>query len=295
MNPFGKIFGIFSAVMAVNACVAEHADENNDLTVNLRYREQTLDENAPFDVKSRTELWKPSETVVLISDMWDRHWCPEATRRVGELAVAMDKVLDVMREKGVTIVHAPSECLEFYENHPARVKIAGYDGSAYVKYTNGVKKLPSETGAVWPIYDKDEGCTDPEAYPHKVWSRINELVTVKDEDVISADGAQLGAYFHDKGIKNVIMMGVHTNMCVMHRTYGLRTMKRLGMNVVLMRDMTDLMYNPASWPYVSHWKGLDLMIEYIEKYVCPTVLSSEFTGGQPFVFSEAMAEQSREE
>lgn len=265
-------------------------EEEDALIVPLQYREQTLDINGPYDVKTRTELWKPEETVVLISDMWDKHWCPEATARVGELAVAMDEVLDVMRAKGITIVHAPSECLEFYENHPARLKITGYDGAAYVKYTDGVKKLPSEAGATWPIDPNDEGCADPEAYPHKVWSRINELVTVKDEDVISADGAQLGAYFNDHGIKNVIMMGVHTNMCVMHRTYGLRTMKRLGMNVVLMRDMTDLMYNPQKWPYVSHWKGLDLMIEYIEKYVCPTVLSSDFTGRPPFVFSEARNE-----
>ena len=282
-----RIFAIalFSGLMFFSCNSPEKSGQHADLVVPIQFREQTL-ENGPFDIRERTELWKPEETVVLISDMWDKHWSAIATARVAELAVAMDEVLDVMRKKGITIVHAPSECLEFYEGHPAREKIAGYDGSAYVKYTDGVKKLPSEAGAQWPIDPNDEGNEDPDAYPHKVWSRINELITVKDEDVISADGAQLGAYFHDHGIKNVIMMGVHTNMCVMHRTYGLRTMKRLGMNVVLMRDMTDLMYNPAKWPYVSHWEGLARMIEYMEKYVCPTVVSSDFTGMPPFRFSE---------
>ena len=45
-------------------------------------------------------------------------------------------------------------------------------------------------------------------------------------------------------------MGVHTNMCVIGRSFGLRNMVRLGMNVVLMRDMTDTMYDSKQWPEV---------------------------------------------
>ena len=56
-------------------------------------------------------------------------------------------------------------------------------------------------------------------------------------------------------IKNVILTGVHTNMCVLGRPFGLRQMARNGKNVVLMRDMTDTMYNPKRWPYVSHFEG----------------------------------------
>lgn len=66
------------------------------------------------------------------------------------------------------------------------------------------------------------------------------------------------------------------NMCIIHRTFGLRNMNRLGMCSVLMGDVTGAMYNPRSWPCVSHFKGLDLVIEYIEKYI--SLLSSDFTG-----------------
>ena len=34
-------------------------------------------------------------------------------------------------------------------------------------------------------------------------------------------------------------------MCVLGRPFGLRQMAKNGKNVVLMRDMTDTMYNPA--------------------------------------------------
>jgi hypothetical protein len=74
-------------------------------------------------------------------------------------------------------------------------------------------------------------------------------------------------------------------MCVIGRTFGLRAMKRMGMNVVLMRDMTDLMYNPEKAPFVDHFSGLDLMVEYIETHVCPSIVSTDFTGKKQFVFS----------
>src|SRR5262249_49177583 len=56
--------------------------------------------------------------------------------------------------------------------------------------------------------------------------------------------------------------------------------------VVLMRDMTDTMYNPARWPNVSHFRGTDLIVEHVEKYVCPTVTSDQVLGGKPFRFKD---------
>jgi hypothetical protein len=44
---------------------------------------------------------------------------------------------------------------------------------------------------------------------------------------------------------------------------------------VLVRDLTDAMYNPASRPYVSHAEGTEMVIEYIEKYWCPSALSGD--------------------
>jgi type 1 glutamine amidotransferase len=61
-------------------------------------------------------------------------------------------------------------------------------------------------------------------------------------------------------------------------------MARNGKNVVLVRDMTDTMYNPARAPYVSHFTGTDLIVEHIEKWVCPTVTSDQILGGKPFRF-----------
>jgi hypothetical protein len=74
---------------------------------------------------------------------------------------------------------------------------------------------------------------------------------------------------------NVVLMGVHTNMCVLGRPFGIRQLVRLGKNVVLARDLTDAMYDPRQPPYVSHARGTELVVEHVERYWCPSILGAD--------------------
>jgi len=58
---------------------------------------------------------------------------------------------------------------------------------------------------------------------------------------------------------------------------GIRQMTRLGFQVVLVRDMTDSMYDPRKRPFVSHARGTELVIEHIETAWCPSILSDDLT------------------
>src|SRR5262249_13612359 len=107
---------------------------------------------------------------------------------------------------------------------------------------------------------------------------------IAPEDAISDNGEEVYGLLHAHGIENVILMGVHTNMCVLGRPFSIRQLVRWGKNVVLMRDMTDAMYNPDGPPFVSHFEGTDLVVEHIEKYWCPTVTSADITGKAAFRF-----------
>jgi hypothetical protein len=73
-------------------------------------------------------------------------------------------------------------------------------------------------------------------------------------------------------------------MCVLGRPFGLRQMAKNGKNVVLVRDLTDTMYNPQRSPNVSHFEGTRLIVEHIEKFVCPTITSDQILGGKEFRF-----------
>jgi type 1 glutamine amidotransferase/nicotinamidase-related amidase len=237
------------------------------------------------------EDWNPAETAMIICDMWNEHWCKGATARVAEMAPRMNEVLKAARFHGVTIIHAPSSCMAPYENTPARERAKQYNDPEVAKFLNGEawnRGLPSEKEKPWPINQDDGGCDcNPKCNGGSPWkSQIATLEIDNDKDLVSDKGVEIGSFLKAKGIKNVILMGVHTNMCVIGRPFGLRNMVKQGKNVVLMRDMTDTMYNSKSRPYVSHFQGTDLIIEYIEKYVCPTILSTDFLAGQPFRFQE---------
>ncbi len=55
---------------------------------------------------------------------------------------------------------------------------------------------------------------------------------------------------------------------------------------MLMRDMTDSLYNSRRRPYVPHSHGTQLVIAHIETYWCSTITSDQVVGGQPFRFQE---------
>jgi hypothetical protein len=52
-------------------------------------------------------------------------------------------------------------------------------------------------------------------------------------------------------------------------------MVRCGVDIILIRDLTDAMYNPARSPYVTHEEGTNLVIGYIERFWCPTLTAAQ--------------------
>jgi nicotinamidase-related amidase len=238
-----------------------------------------------FSVVKETQQWEPSQTAIIICDMWDHHWCKGASARVAEMAPFMNNVLNAAREKGILIVHAPSDCMEHYKDYAQRKLVQQYALQTAKEY-DGSELLPTEQKSLWPIDQSNGGCNDtPRCAEGSPWTKETNLLTIDDKDAISDSGTEIMGLLRHRGIKRVILMGVHTNMCVVNRSFGMRSMTRYGMQVALMRDMTDAMYDARQAPYVGHFKGLGLMIEYIEKYIAPTILSSDITGKEPFRFN----------
>jgi nicotinamidase-related amidase len=230
--------------------------------------------------------WKAEETAIIICDMWDQHWCRSATKRVNELAPVVNKVVNMARGKGVLIVHAPSDVVDYYEGTPQRnLGLKFPDRELGNLLSNN--KLDAEMQAAWPIDQSDEGCDCTEkCRVHYPWTRQHEAIEILTGDAISDSGKEIAGLFKNKGISNVILMGVHVNMCIVNRSFGLRNMVRLGKNVVLMRDLTDAMYNPEMAPWVSHFTGNSLMFEYIETHIAPSMVSTDFTGEKQFRFKD---------
>jgi type 1 glutamine amidotransferase len=147
------------------------------------------------------------------------------------------------------------------------------------------KWIDANEKVVYPIDQSDGGCDcEPRCKGGHPWRKQIDTIEIYDEDAISDSGVEVWNLLEQRDVTNVILLGVHTNMCVLGRPFGLRNMARFGKNVVLVRDLTDTMYNHRMRPYVSHFTGTDLIVEHIEKYVCPTITSTAFTRQPAFRF-----------
>ena len=244
-------------------------------SVSLRLRARSRRHGLPIE---QTLDWKSRETAIIICDMWDNHYCQNAAKRVGEMAPRMNEVLNSARRLGVYIIHAPSGTMDVYADRPQRKRMI-----------DARKSRPPVPIARWCYLDlKDEGplpvddtvqpCDDDVVGDRvRRYTRQHAALEINAADGISDSGDEIYNYFEQEGVRNVVLMGVHTNMCVLGRPFGIRQMTRLGKNVVLARDLTDAMYDPREAPWVSHWRGTELIVEHVEQYWCPSILSPDLT------------------
>ncbi len=257
----------------------------SSLTLHARSRGSGADGESPGQVKERQLQWDPARTAIIVCDMWDHHWCQGASARVAEMAPAMNRALGAARARGVTIIHAPSDTMKAYEDAPQRQRARQTPKPANAPNLGGWCSLvPAKEGRL-PIDDSDGGCDDdPPCKQGSPWRGQIASLEIAPEDYLTDRGNEVWAILEQKGIRHVMVMGVHINMCVLGRSFAIRQLVTHGKEVVLVRDLTDSMYNSRRPPYVTHCAGTDLMVAHIERHWCPSITSADLTGGEPFRF-----------
>ena len=247
------------------------------LELNLRER-KTEAGGGKVNVVERMARWNVAETAIIVCDMWDDHHCKIAAQRVGVLAPRMNQVLTAARDHGVMIIHAPSDTMKVYAGTPFRARMeAAKPTMPPVPIEPRCDVDPTREPQPLPV-DRTLDCDDPTLGPvGPQHTRQNAAIDIIGFDGISDNGQEIYNFCEQEGIKNVVLMGVHTNYCVLARSFGIRQMVRLGRNVVLARDLTDALYDPRQPPYVSHARGTELVVEHVEQYWCPSILSHDLT------------------
>ena len=269
------------------------AEKPLELTLRSRVKSGNGDK-AVFVAKEEKAAWDPKKTALIVCDMWDDHWCKSASRRVAELAGPMNKVVKSARARGVFIIHSPSSVVAFYKDTPQR-KLAQ---EAPMATTPVPLSTAERWGTTWcwpdpakegdlPIDDSDMGCDCPvKCQIREAWTRQIATIEIAAADAITDSGRETWNLLQARGINNVILMGVHLNMCVLGRPFGIRQMVKVGKHVALVRDMTDTMYDHRMSPKVNHFTGTDLVIAHVERYWCPSFTSTDITGKARFRFKE---------
>ena len=148
----------------------------------------------------------------------------------------------------------------------------------------------------------DDGITPPPPWDDDTHAQ-HEGIGIFPRDGLSDNAREIAGALLGGGFRQVVVTGVHANECLLTRPFGLRLLQRLtlrgGMGgglalglahddqnsggggwgetvqVVLARDLTDVLYDPRDSPHCTHREALALVVQHIERYVCPTVLSSQ--------------------
>jgi nicotinamidase-related amidase len=250
------------------------------LSLRARKRGEQPPGSGKIQVSEQVLRWEAARTAVIICDMWDTHTCNLSAQRVAVMAPRMNQVISAARSLGVMIIHAPSDTMRFYEGTPWRQRMqkAPLAPSA----TPILPRCPREPAESrdFPIDDTAGGCDDPllkkwtGPYP---WTRQHPALDIVGFDGVSDIGQEIYNFCKQEGITNIALMGVHTNICILNRSFGIRQLTRLGFQVVLVRDLTDAMYDPRQRPFVSHARGTELVVEHIEARWCPSILSDDLT------------------
>ena len=218
-----------------------------EIQVDLRSRVETIQGSGDWHEVRQHGSLPVEKTAVLICDMWDRHWCRGATERVSGLVTRMAPFVEAARKRGIQIIHAPSETMPFYQDAPQRKRM--------LEIFKVDPPIPlTRLDPPLPIDDKSGGCDTQDQF-YKAWTREHPGLRIDRSDVISDSGPEIYSFLRQRDIGTLLVMGVHTNMCVLNRPFAIKRMTALGIRCILVRDLTDAMYNPQDPPHVAHDAG----------------------------------------
>ena len=189
-----------------------------------------------------------AKKALLICDMWCAHWCRTATAGLDELVERLDRAVDRFRSPDRLVIHAPSETMAFYVDHPARKRVIEL----------GYSETPGEAGEYRP-----EGCQcNPPCGGGSIWkpSRQHPAIKISADDAILDQGAEMGAVLQVRSIDMVYVTGVHTNMCVIDRPFAIRQLRRWQKQCALVEDLTEAFPVEAKDDAMATIRGLGCSI-----------------------------------
>jgi len=165
--------------------------------------------------------------------MWNFHWCLTAAQRVGAMVPRMNRVLETARAQGSLVIWNPSDVVTAYAGTPQYERADAAD----------VRPAPQNKDTVNVRFTTGAGaCMCGPGHTCRVnygWDAMAPALKIAAGDLFSASTDEINTLLRERGIENIVYMGVHTNMCVFGKPGALAPMKRAGFKVFLARDLND--------------------------------------------------------
>ena len=95
-------------------------DEDAAMNLTVRRQHKSRAGRYGWNIVDSLESINPARTALVIVDMWERYWCPSDAQAQVALAALINLTATKARERGILVVHAPSDTLPFYNQSQAR-------------------------------------------------------------------------------------------------------------------------------------------------------------------------------
>jgi len=228
----------------------------------VKFRLQSRDRQTGHVQMVEREI-DPAKTGVVVIDMWNYHWCKTATERVGALVPRMERCLRAARQLGMQVFYAPTDAVDAYLGTPQRERVL----------VMPLEPLPALKEITCPKPPQGPGCAcgREKCGGNFGWDGMHPDLSIAEADLMPNSFEQLYTLCKSRGIEHLLFLGVHTQVCLLHKSVGMMNMKRAGFDCILARDLTDAHpdYDPA--------KGVtpdDLTartVAHFERYLCSSV------------------------
>jgi hypothetical protein len=263
---------IFSALMVALLLCAQLPAEaallitaENDPPANVAWLELTLQRRDPKtgEIMLTTEKIDPRKVGIVVVDMWNFHWCKTSAARVAALVPRMIPALEAAHKLGMTIFWCPSDVADNY--------------AGTIQYQAAVS-APRHTPPAMKILDcpaapDGGGCTcGPErCLGNYGWDAMDPRLHMHEDDLMPNDMETLYSLCVERGITHLIYFGVHTQICLLGKSIGLKNMTQLGFHCILARDLTDAhgLYDPEKGITPDQFTAE--VVAHFEKYLAPTI------------------------
>ena len=222
-----------------------------EMRLKLPVRYWAMHSNRPEDtletnVRYVAPVWEieAAATALVLVDCWDTHaWVSHLERSGDIIRERIAPLIDAARAAGIMIVHAPAP-LAARKYHPQ-----------WTQYAEEDDLDPQPVCDTWPPEDFRQRTGEYAQYelaPPNPVPVVPEAEDIADpikptaDDIVIATGAQLHRLLKDRQILHLLYCGFATNICVVHRDYGMIPMRRRGYNAVLVRDCTSAIENSTT-------------------------------------------------
>jgi len=195
--------------------------------------------------------------------MWSYHWCKTWMGRAAAMIPRMNMVLDLARELGMLVIHAPTDVANFYAGWEQRermsalpqVLIPGLDLTTWPS-EELMSKLPE------PLYWEGDMCGGPfDCKPNYGEYKLHPDLVIGQGDWISASGQDVYNLCMEKGIENLIYMGGATNICLVRKPDGMINMEAAGLRCLIARDLNQ------AYSVADDSSGLDKNTDAVEERI----------------------------